>query len=190
MQAAPSHHAISAFSHAVPVDDPTPFTCLLPLHRYQQKVSITNPALPLQAVAAPILPAELIEMIQHYFTRQDIVALTAVNQAALSVRFDNLPVKKFSFNTALQVEAFLKTLQIEGGIRTVEDLQPIKKLTLNLSAQLSAEQCVLLLTHLTAVSYLSVYLSSDQHLADLAPLCQAAQQLAALSSRAAACRFS
>jgi Leucine-rich repeat (LRR) protein len=183
MQAAHFQQSISAFSRAVPTDDtPTPSTYLLPLHRYQQKVSITNPALPLQALATSTLPAELITMIQHYFTRQDILALSAVNQAALSVRFDSLPVKFFCFNTARQVEAFLKTLHIEGGVRTVEDLQPIKKLILSLSAQLSVEQCIPLLPHLTAVNHLQVYLSSSQPLADLAPLCQAAQQLAALVS--------
>jgi Leucine-rich repeat (LRR) protein len=105
---------------------------LLPLHGYQNKLSIALPLLPGQTIGTILLtkpviglsqwlssyqglptikemdtislPAELIELIQQYCSHTDLLVLTAVNKAALATRFDQPRLQHLHFKTVLQIE--------------------------------------------------------------------------------------
>lgn len=161
---------------------------LLPLHAYHTyQGRVSTQALPMQAMTGYTdkLPAELIEMIQHFCSPRDRLALTSVNKAAFATRFHNPLLQHLCFTTATQVEQFLascwetqKTVQYTGAIRIREDFQQVKRLTLALSDQLNLKQCERLFACLPNIEYLKIRPTSEQSLASLGPILKAAKPFA------------
>jgi Leucine-rich repeat (LRR) protein len=160
-------------------------TSLLPLYEYQAyQEKIATQALPMHMVAdTHLLPTELIEMIQRLCSHKDLLALTSVNKAAFAIRFHNPPLQHLRFTTATQAEFLAtcretrRTAALTGAIRSREDFQEVKTLTLTFSNQLTTEQCEPLFSRLPGVTHLSLSLKYGQRLALLNLLLKAASHL-------------
>jgi hypothetical protein len=182
----PPHFAPHEKTHSSPC-----FPALLLLHSYYQKgdhqrPSITTPSwsLPDFVTHVASLPAELIDMIQAFFSHDDLLALTSVDKAALTTRFCNPRLQHLRFKTTAQVKAFLagcwetkQTALHTGAIRTRKDFQGVKRITLALSDQLTTKQCKRLFACLSNVTHLEIHPSFVQRIASLGPLFEAAKKL-------------
>jgi hypothetical protein len=80
---------------------------LLPLHGYHDKICITAPSLPLQLA----LSAEVIEIIQSFCSKKDLLSLTSIDKAALTTRFCNPRLQKLVFKRVKNTKQFLAYCQ-------------------------------------------------------------------------------
>jgi hypothetical protein len=159
---------------------------LLPLHgyhQYQSPISTQTPAIEMVAGQDYLMP-ELTEMIQNFCLVEDLLALTSINKTAFATRFTNPRLTHLYFATSVQIEQFLGDYEIKqpsavftGAIRTREDFQSIKALTLTLSDTHSVEQAARLFTCLPGITHLKIRLAGNQCIAFLGPLLKAARHL-------------
>jgi hypothetical protein len=109
-------HQTTLPPHFVPPEDThstIPFSALLPLHGYHDKLRISVSAQSLFGFVTRVasLPAELIDMIQAFCSHDDLLALTSVDKTAFASRLCNLCLQKLSFDTVKDTAQFLSYCQ-------------------------------------------------------------------------------
>jgi hypothetical protein len=143
-----------------------------------------------KGASSPLQSIELLNpdlwylLIQRACSPQDALALSALDKAALTGRFDHPRLQHLHFKTAAAITEFLSYYQAlpetaEQGdtLRTQAHFKQIKTLALTVSAQLTAEQCVSLFSSLPNIKQLKIYVMAGQRVASLGPLLKAAQPL-------------
>jgi Leucine-rich repeat (LRR) protein len=141
-----------------------------------------SPNLPaVQIINTDPFPAELIEMIQRRCSHRDLLALTASNKAAFATRFANPRLQHLHFTSAEQVAQFLDncwetthTASSTGAIRTREEYQGVKALTLTLKSPVTFKQSERLFFCLSGITQLHIRLDPSQGFASLTNLLKAA----------------